>query len=362
MVGTSVRNQKILLLQVTDYQRSDRAAEFCHKSRPYALQLFCDLTWSVRRDRTKKDQNTMRNPISKTVIGIIFQAECTLPGVLNNLAALGYSEAQGEAFRARIDDAIAARDLNVDAKVALGESRSAYVSVMKTARNLALTARDALKPHLGREYSAFWIEAGFVNNLAVPRNAAELFSVVQGIGSYLASHPDHEVAITNVTAARFTALASEMIACRAALDAAEGNFVATAQERDAKAKLVRTELSLLLAKLHRMFDPFAAMWEAVGFKRPGFKSVPEVPTEVVAEPISPTSVVVKGKPSARAERYRLWKKVEGVDAEFVEVATRVGLDFFLEGLPPGATIQLAVSAVNSGGESQLSQTVSIVTP
>ena len=303
----------------------------------------------------------MRNPISKTVTGIIFQAECALPGVLNNLAALGYSEAQGEAFRARINDAIAARDTNVDAKVALAESRNAYASVMKTARNLALTARDALKPHLGREYSAMWIEAGFTNNLAVPRNVAELLSVVHGVGTYLASHPDHEVAITNVTAARFAALESEMIACRAALDAPEGHVVTTAQERDAKAKLVRTELSLLLAKLHRMFDPFAGMWEAVGFKRPGFKSVPEVPTEVVAESISPTSVVVKGKQSARAERYRLWRKVEGVDAEFVEVATRVGFDFLLEGLLLGSTIQLAVSAVNSGRESRLSEAVTVVT-
>ena len=50
-----------------------------------------------------------------------------------------------------------------------------------------------------------------------------------------------------------------------------------------------------------------------------------------------------------------------VDAEFVLVDTRADLDFTLEGLPRNATIQVALSAANSGGESAKSAVVTVVT-
>ena len=37
------------------------------------------------------------------------------------------------------------------------------------------------------------------------------------------------------------------------------------------------------------------------------------------------------------------------------------LDFTLENLPPNATIQIAISALNNGGESPLSDAITIVT-
>ena len=304
----------------------------------------------------------MNNKISKSVTGIIYQGQRALPGVLENLAPLGYSEEQGDAFDARITDAIAARDAHAAAKVALGSSRSSHASVMKTARTLAMTARDALKPYLGREHSAGWVAAGFVNNLEVPRDPAKLLSIVQGLKNYLTAHTDQEVTATNITAVRFGTVATDMMARVAAVDTAKASVITAADARDAKAKLVRTELSLLLAKLQRTFDPFDAMWEKVGFNRPGFVSVPAIPLNLLAVLVGPAAVALKWNRAERATRYRIWKEVVGVDAEMVEVTMREDFDFVLEGLPSGKTIQLAVSAVNSGGESQLSETVSVVTP
>ena len=303
----------------------------------------------------------MNNKISKTVTGIIYQGQRALPGVLANLESLGYSEAQGEAFNTRITDAIMARDEHAEAKVTLGASRSSYASKAKEARTLAMTGRDALKPYLGREHSAAWAAAGFVNNLEVPRDPARLLSVVQGLKSYLTAHADQEVVAANVTATRFGTLATEVMTRIAAVDTAKANAITAANERDAKAKLVRTELSLLLAKLSRTFGPFDAMWEQVGFNRPGFISVPAIPLNLTAILVGPSAVALKWDAAERAARYRIWKKVVGVDTEMVEVTTREDLDFILEGLPTGKTIELAVSAVNDGGESQLSEVKTVVT-
>jgi hypothetical protein len=52
--------------------------------------------------------------------------------------------------------------------------------------------------------------------------------------------------------------------------------------------------------------------------------------------------------------------VVGVDEDFIVVGSITDLDFTLEGLPTGATVQIAVSASNNGGESARCEAVSVV--
>jgi hypothetical protein len=63
----------------------------------------------------------------------------------------------------------------------------------------------------------------------------------------------------------------------------------------------------------------------------------------------------------RAEHYRVWKRVIGVEAEFVNVDSPTDANFTLENLPAHASVEIAVSAVNNGGESDLSASITIVT-
>ena len=303
----------------------------------------------------------MNNIISKTVTGLIFQAERALPGVQANLIPLGYSAAQLALFSNRIADLTAARDAHGAAKATLSANRDAHAALVKTVRSSMMISRDVLKPFLGRDHSVAWIEAGFVDNLQVGRTGESLLRNVQGINAYLTAHPEHQNAALNITAERFANLATQLMTGIAAVDTSNATVITLAKDRDAKAKLVRQELSLLLAKLRVSFDPFHAMWETVGFNRPGFKSVPEAPANVTAVLVSPTSVKVQCDAAPRAERYRIWKKVVGVDADFVLVETRSESDFVVEDLPPNAAVELAMSAVNSGGESGKSDSVIVVT-
>jgi fibronectin type 3 domain-containing protein len=82
---------------------------------------------------------------------------------------------------------------------------------------------------------------------------------------------------------------------------------------------------------------------------------------VIAVLIGPNAVAVKWTGAARAEYYRVWKKVVGVDEEFIALNSPHDLDYTIEGLPANATVQIVVTAVNNGGESAKSEVVTVTT-
>ncbi|MFN7140261.1 MAG: fibronectin type III domain-containing protein, partial [Limisphaerales bacterium] len=56
---------------------------------------------------------------------------------------------------------------------------------------------------------------------------------------------------------------------------------------------------------------------------------------------------------------RVWKKVQGVDEEFVPVGSPADRDFTIENLPCDAVVEIAVTAVNRGGESRRSAAITV---
>lgn len=94
---------------------------------------------------------------------------------------------------------------------------------------------------------------------------------------------------------------------------------------------------------------------------PGADEIPDVPGNISAVLVGPNAVSLKWPASARGAYYRLWKRVVGMDKERVAVGSPGDLDFTLEALPNNATIELAVSAVNNGGESGQSTVVTVQT-
>jgi hypothetical protein len=74
------------------------------------------------------------------------------------------------------------------------------------------------------------------------------------------------------------------------------------------------------------------------------------------------AIAVKWDESPRAEHYRIWKQVEGTDKEMVAAGNAGDPDFTIEEAPRGARISIAVSAVNNGGESGRSHSVTVIMP
>ncbi|MFN7140463.1 MAG: fibronectin type III domain-containing protein, partial [Limisphaerales bacterium] len=92
---------------------------------------------------------------------------------------------------------------------------------------------------------------------------------------------------------------------------------------------------------------------------PGARSTPPAPENVSTTLVGHDAVAVKWEPAPRARHYRVWKKVSGVDEEFVPVGSPADRDFTLENLPSESVVEIAVTAVNRGGESRKSAVITV---
>jgi hypothetical protein len=66
--------------------------------------------------------------------------------------------------------------------------------------------------------------------------------------------------------------------------------------------------------------------------------------------------------SARADRYRVYKQVVGVNEDYVLAATVTETSINLNTFTPASTVRVKISAVNAAGESQLSDVVEMQVP
>ena len=116
----------------------------------------------------------------------------------------------------------------------------------------------------------------------------------------------------------------------------------------------------LISELETVLDPNDSRWLAFGLNIPGAPATPDVPSHVTAT-LTGSTAAMKWNAGARADYYRIWQKVHGVDDDYVSVGSAADLDFDVSSLPANSTVELAVSAVNDGGESQLSAAVTVTT-
>jgi hypothetical protein len=77
--------------------------------------------------------------------------------------------------------------------------------------------------------------------------------------------------------------------------------------------------------------------------------------------IGPGTAALKWNAAARADYYRVWKRVNGTDTELLAVGSPADLGFTIENLPAASAIDIVITAVNSGGESPVSEVITINT-
>ncbi|NCO39978.1 MAG: hypothetical protein GW892_14845, partial [Armatimonadetes bacterium] len=63
----------------------------------------------------------------------------------------------------------------------------------------------------------------------------------------------------------------------------------------------------------------------------------------------PGTLLADWADAPRAQRYRVWKQVVGVDEDFVAALTVNDSDATLTGLPSGTTVRIRVTAVDDAG-------------
>ncbi len=94
---------------------------------------------------------------------------------------------------------------------------------------------------------------------------------------------------------------------------------------------------------------------------PGAKATPDKPLNVTAILIGNNGISVKWDDAPRADYYRVWARVVGAQDTLTVVGSPGDLDFTILGLPSNATVEIAVSAINSSGESVKSTVLVVMT-
>jgi hypothetical protein len=260
-----------------------------------------------------------------------------------------------------INDLIGKRAGYEIAKNKLSEYRQAIRSVFEDGKIYIGLTRDVFKPRWGNEFTGQWKMLGFEDSLALPSTPAQMQLVVKTIQKYLTDNPTTEVAALNITGAHAQMLLDQLSAARGAVYNQEMVVGLAKEARDASADKLRRRYRGFIDELSQLMGPLDQRWKVFGLNLPGATAIAEIVEGLKATLIGPTAVALKWDASARAEYYRVFKKVIGVDAEFVAVGSPADLDMTLEGLPSNATVEIYVVAVNNGGECQPSAKVTITT-
>ena len=260
---------------------------------------------------------------------------------------------------ANAQNAKAAHDTAVSTKDTLS---AAFDVADANAKAFLHSARFVLAHFLGMFWSQAWMATGFPDqSTAVPENSSGREVLLGALKAYFTTHPAHETAGLNVTAANADTLLIALAAARQAYTEAVADCRTKMLARDQAFAVLRKRMRGLVTELETVLDENDSRWLAFGLNIPGAPATPDMPTGLLATLIGPTAVALKWDSATRAAYYRVFKKVVGVDLDYIAVGSPADLDFTLENLPTNATVEIQISAVNDGGESPRTVAVTVVT-
>ena len=248
-------------------------------------------------------------------------------------------------------------------------SRSAKVTLVtaqtvadSNAKAFIATARGILANYLGSGWTQAWEAAGFLNGtLAIPPTVEERQAQLATLAAYFTANAAQEAAPL-VTAARATLLGTALSDARAAVNAAATTIGQNKGARDSADTALRARMRGLVAELGQLIEDNDPRWYAFGLNAPADPNTPGIPDGLVLTPGSAGVVYADWADARRAKRYRVFKKVTGVDNAFLAATTVTDSDATISGLPSGATVQIQITAVNDAGESQPGTSASVVVP
>jgi hypothetical protein len=286
-----------------------------------------------------------------------------IDGLTKHGDEVGVKQFTAAVLTPKLADARQAQGAYETAQTAETDATSVRNVANSNAKGFIGTGRDILAKALGKKPSRDWEALGYPSgSLAVPDSIETRLAVLTGMRDYLQKNPAKEVATEDIT---FTQAEAETL--RKALSDARGTVneavaarVLARGTRDTAVGDLRTALSGLIGELgHIPLGDDSPKWYYFGLVPPAGSAAPGVPDGLSGHQVGPTSAVAGWAASPRATKYRPFKKVEGVDSDFVALDLTSETQVLLENLPPKAVVHLQVTAYNAAGESAKSAEISI---
>ncbi|MDB6028565.1 MAG: hypothetical protein JWM68_4788, partial [Verrucomicrobiales bacterium] len=290
-----------------------------------------------------------------SIAGLINQGGVLVGAATSIGAILGLHHNDKDKLNADLTDLIMAVGGHEQAKAELYDRRTGLKVTATNTCNHLRKGRDILKPVFGYSYSNVWTLLGYNDSLGVTDRPEDQQVLLQALRTYYMNHPTFEVPLLNLTAAYTETVIQTLTTAQTAVAAQEGAVEATRNVRDEKANQLRTRFSMLNDELSQLMGPLDPRWLTFGLNMPGADETPDKVEGVQVTIIGPTAAAVKWGASARAQYYRIYKRVIGVDADYVAVGSPADLDFTIENLPAGSMVDVIVTAVNNGGEGARSE-------
>ena len=247
------------------------------------------------------------------------------------------------------------------AKAAKVAGTAAKNTAESNARSWCASAVDLLKNYLGREWNSRWEAAGFTGgSFAMPADPLPLLGQLR---AYFIAHPVHENPPLGIGAAAADAQAGLVSDGRRISNNSNADHGAAKQSRDAARRTLYRRMSGLLAELKQLLGDDDSRWYAFGFERPADGEQPGPVAGLVLTPGGPGMIFADWDDARRADRYRVFKQIVGVDAAPVEFASAVSdSEFTLTGLPPGSQARIHIVPVNDAGDGPESEPAAAAVP
>jgi hypothetical protein len=283
-------------------------------------------------------------------------------GLVSLQDAILVKQNRANVFLDVLDATRAAHAAHEAARVTKYACTAASTIADSNAKGFIATARDVLKRVFGMNWTPKWEGTGFANgSLAIPETVEKRQETARKLGEFFVAHPTLENAPLGVTAVRAQEIFAALDAARAAVRAALADTTAKRAARDLNVDALRAQMRGLIAELHQLLADDDGRWATFGLCLPGGPNRPDIPDGLVlhAGPAGSGTVYIDWDNAPRAERYRVWKQVAGVDSDFVAAVTVTDSDATITGLPAGAAIAIRVTAANETGETKPCEAVAV---
>jgi hypothetical protein len=264
----------------------------------------------------------------------------------------------------KIVDAEGAQFEYKTAAAASATGRTVVETADLNGRAFITSVREHFKPRLGKNPNPAWEPLGFPDDsLAVPESQDDRLEMIQSMNTWLLANPTFQV-----DTAEFKITAT---LAKATYDALDGSRIALGDlqeiegrkegERDSRVKELRAEMRGMLRELKDLMGPLDSRWLWFGLNQPGAVSGASRVETLVLTSIS-QGFLAAWAHAAFAHLYHVEIKIAGVDTEFRRVKTTSDTTCNVPDLPPAATVEVRVLAVNdSGTEAQPSDVKTVVT-
>ncbi len=284
-------------------------------------------------------------------------------GAHDHEVAIGIKQNTAAVVRPALDAARGAESTFGQCQVLRKTANAALTTADNAAKLFISRSKKRLSFFLGESYSTEWGAAGWPNNsLAMPTTQDERFNLVNSVKLYLTANPAQESPDMLVTAALALTCHATLSNARTALDLKVTENGQAKAARDMAEANLRKRMTGMITELETLLGPEDPLWHAFGLNRPADEDTPEAPSFTTASAGGSGIVLVDWDDPLRAERFRVWIWVVGVDTAFRAVETVYDSDATLADLPSGSTVKIQVTSVNGAGESGPGPIAEIVVP